>query len=273
MSPRELVGEVLTVSRNHKLLIQASAIGFRVLLTLIPLLLFAVGVLGALGLEEVWRSDLAPQARESLSPPAFKLLDDAITAVFEGQVAFWVTVGALIVIWEGSSVVRAATHVLNAIYAVAETRSDREQFLVSFATAAAVTVLLVAAVAFPRLATHVAPSGVLGAVVSALGWILAAVALLAAVGLLVRAAPDIERPVHWITFGAILVVFSWIVMSLLFWLYVTKIASYGSVFGHLATVFIALEYLYLSSTVLIGGLVVDSLAEGRRGASPAGSDK
>ena len=271
MTLRELLGESVAVFRRHRLVIQASAIAFRVLMTLIPLLLFAVALLGLLDLEEVWRDDLAPEVRGSLSHPAFTILDDAVTQVLQGHVAFWITVGALIVLWEGSSVVRAAVRVLNAIYDVRESRSDPKRFGVSLGTAAGVIALLLAAVALPRLGALVDSGGALGAVASALGWILAVVALLAAVGLLVSAAPDIERPIHWVTFGALLVVVGWIMTSLLFWLYVTKVASYGDVFGHLATLFIALEYVYLSCTVLIAGLVVDSLVEGRRGSGATGS--
>ena len=271
MTLRELLGESLAVFRRHRLLIQSSAIAFRVLLTLIPLLLFAVALLGLLDLEEVWRNDVAPEVRGSLSHPAFTILDDAVTQVYQGHVAFWITVGALILLWEGSSVVRAAVRVLNAIYDVKESRSDPKRFGVSLATAAGVIALLLAAVALPQLAALVDPGGALGAVASALGWLLAMVALLVAVGLLVSAAPDIERPIYRVTFGALLVVVAWIVTSLLFWVYATKVASYADVFGHLATLFIALEYVYLSSTVLIAGLVVDSLVEGRRESRPAGS--
>lgn len=247
-------------------MIQASAIAFRVLLTLVPLALFGVALLGLFGLEDIWRDELAPQARDSLSPPAYKLLDDSITAVFEDKVLFWVTAGALIVVWEGSSVVRALVRVLNTIYDVEEDRSDPKRFALSALISAAVLALLLLAVALPRMAAGLVDGGAADIALTVLGWALAIAALLGAVGLIVRAAPDIERPLRWVSFGAILVVVAWIVMTLLFGFYVTELADYGSTFGHLATVFIGLEYLFLSATVLIGGLVVDSLVEGDDGA-------
>ena len=82
------------------------------------------------------------------------------------------------------------------------------------------------------------------------------------VGLLVRAGPDKERPLVWVTYGAALVVFSWIVISVLFGLYLAEIANYQSIFGNLATVFVVIEYVYISSIVFITGILVDSLTRG-----------
>ena len=94
--------------------------------------------------------------------------------------------------------------------------------------------------------------------------------LLLAVGLLVRAGPDVERPIRWVSFGAVLVVSSWAVMTLAFGFYLTEIADYGSVFGNLATFFVLIEYLFLSSTVFVGGLLADWLVQSRSSGRRAG---
>jgi membrane protein len=263
LGPRQAAEGLVRTFREHRLLIQASALAFRVLLALIPLLLFGIGLLGLLQLEELWRQDLAPEIRPSLSQPVFRVIDDAVTEVLEQRTIFWVTAGLVIAIWEASGVVRAAARVLNAIYGVEEKRSDARRVLVSFAIAAAGTLLILFAIAAarsgPLLDDWLGEGAVLHFVGSLLGWLLAVAALLAAVGILVRAAPDVERPLHWVTFGALVVVAGWIGMSLLFGFYLTEIASYESVFGQLATVFILLEYLFLSASVFVAGLVLDSL--------------
>ena len=86
-----------------------------------------------------------------------------------------------------------------------------------------------------------------------------------AVGLLIRTGPDVEQPIRWVSFGAVVVVLAWAVMTLLFGFYLADVADYGSVFGNLATVFILIEYLFLSSTVFVGGLLVDHLTQRRSG--------
>ena len=41
--------------------------------------LFVTGLLGFFGLSEVWRSDIAPDLRDSVSNAAFTVIDDAVT--------------------------------------------------------------------------------------------------------------------------------------------------------------------------------------------------
>ena len=51
---------------------------------------------------------------------------------------------------------------------------------------------------------------------------------------------------------------AWVGTSLVFGLYVTEIADYGSIFGSLATVFVLLTYLYLSAASFLIGAEVDA---------------
>jgi len=249
------------------LVLQASAIAFRALLALIPCTLFVIGLLGFLGLDEVWTSDIVPDLRDSVSAPAFKLIDDAVTRVLTHQQVFWVTGGALIATWQLSSIVRGVGKVLNRMYdEQADSRPLAGRLATSYLAAAAVGLLFLAAVGVVRLGPLVLDDvlweGWTGELVGfVVRWGLAALMLLAAIGLIVRAGPEKKRPIHWITFGALLVVGGWAGMSLAFGLYLTQIADYGSIFGNLATIFILLEFLYLSAVVFLGGLVLDRLAQ------------
>ena len=70
---------------------------------------------------------------------------------------------------------------------------------------------------------------------------------------------------------AVVVVLAWAVMTLLFGFYLADVADYGSVFGNLATVFILIEYLFLSWTVFVeDDVVLDGsvVAAGKRSAMP-----
>jgi membrane protein len=264
---RDAVRRVRAAFVEHDLVLKASAIAFRVFLALIPCILFVVGLLGFLDLEEVWRDDIAPDLRDGVSTPAFKLIDDAVTHVLTHQQLFWVTAGALLATWQLSSVVRGVGKILNRVYGDdADSRPFSERISVSYAVAAAVGLLVLAAVAVVRLGAvgldHVLGAGPVAELVSfVVRWSLAVVLLLGAIGLTVRAGPERRRPFHWVTFGALLVVAGWLAMSGLFGLYLTQIADYGSIFGNLATTFILLEYLHLSAIVLIGGLVLDRIVQ------------
>jgi hypothetical protein len=67
LRPRRTVETLVRGYVENDLLTYASAISFRVVFALIPLGLFALGVLGFLQLDEVWRRDIAHSDRSHLS--------------------------------------------------------------------------------------------------------------------------------------------------------------------------------------------------------------
>jgi membrane protein len=265
---RDRAREVIRAFEEHDLLVAATALAFRVLLAAIPVLLFLVGLLGLLHLGSLWTDHVAQDLRSSVSQPAFKLINRAVGYVLHSQQLFWVTAGAAIATWEMSGVVRGVANVLNRLYGVEDDRPRLERLANSLWVAAAVAALFICALAAARLLPS-AVQGVVGsgpaadAVGAIVGVLLAALLLLVAISLMVRVGPDQERPLGWVTFGAVLVVSGWILMSALFALYLSEIASYATVFGTMATAFIALEYLFLLAAVFLGGLTIDALAEGR----------
>jgi membrane protein len=260
---RDLVGGVAEGFREHELLLYASAISFRVLLALPPILLFSFGLLGFLSLEEAWREDIAPDVRGAVSADVFKVVDDTVNTVLGEKQLFWATGGALIALWEVSGAVRITVRALNRIYEVDEQRDLREQFVLSFGLAAVLTVLVLSAIVvvkfgpflFEDLIGNGAGAEALSVIVR---WSIAIALLFAAMALVIRAGPSRERPLVWVSFGAALAVASWILISLLFGVYLSEVADYGSVFGNLATVFILIEYVYLSALFLVTGLLIDA---------------
>jgi len=101
-------------------------------------------------------------------------------------------------------------------------------------------------------------------------WTLTVALLLLAVGLLVRHAPATAQPLPWVSLGAAIVIVSWVIVSLVFYLYLTRIASYQSVFGSLAAVIIAMGYLYISTTVFLFGAQLDAIIRARATGAPSG---
>lgn len=100
--------------------------------------------------------------------------------------------------------------------------------------------------------------GLLAALEFLLRWLVAAGLLTLAVGLLVHYAPGVRRPLPWVSFGTGLVIAGWIGMSIGFGLYLTEIADYDSIFGHLATVIVLMAYLYAAAVVFVAGAQIDA---------------
>ena len=104
-------------------------------------------------------------------------------------------------------------------------------------------------------------------------WALVVALLLLVVGLLVRHAPATPQRLPWVSRGATLVIISWMLVSLVFYLYLTELASYESVFGSLAAIIVAMAYLYVSTTVFLFGAQLDAIIRAQAtgtlsGASP-----
>jgi len=246
--------------RENDLLTYASAISFQVLFALIPLLLFALGLLGFLSLQSVWSGQLAPDVEPQMSHAAYVVVDETVRRVLTGKQAFWVTVGAAIAVWEISGAVRAVMQVFNKIYDCDETRPFWRRIRISLALAAAAAALLLVAAAAALFAPALlGGTGVVHLLAVVAGWLVALALLVLLVGLLVHYAPNASRSLNWVSFGALLVVFAWSLMTIGFSIYATQIADYGSIFGSLAAVIVLMTYLYASAIVFLTGVQLDAL--------------
>lgn len=263
LSLREVFVLLRDAFDRNDLLTYASAISFQLFFALIPLALFGLGLLGGSGLTAVWASDIAPQLREAVSPAAYVLIDDTVRQVLSTRQVFWATVGGLLAVWEMSGALRAVMGALSRVYGVDDDRSFIRRMVVSCVLAAAVIVMLLLAAATMQLLPRVVGDGTVGTLVDVLRWPATLALLWVTVTLVVHVAPDSDRPATHVTFGSTLVIVAWLASSAVFGWYLTNIAQYGSVFGALATVVIALTYLYIATIAFLVGVQLDALVQQR----------
>jgi membrane protein len=251
---------------ENDLLTYASAISFQILSAIVPFLLFAFGVLGYLGLEDVWRNELAPDIKSAVSGPAFQVIDDAVEKALGSKNAFWVTAGFLIALWQVSGAVRAVMGVLNRIHEEPTERSWGRRMFVSFALALVIGGCCLAAIATVVLTPLLyGDVGTVGDVLTfVLRWAIAAGFLAIAIAVPLHFAPERNQPLEWVTSGSLLVLGGWVLMSIGFGVYLREIADYGSIFGGLATVVVLIAYLYAAAVVFLGGVQIDSLVRNGR---------
>ncbi len=251
---------------ENDLLTSASAISFQILSSIVPFLMFAFGMLGFLELEDVWRDELARDIQPAVSEAAFRVIDDAVEKALDSKQVFWVTAGVLIALWEVSGAVRAVMGVVNRIYGQETKRSWRRRMLISTALALAIGACWLAAIAVvvlsPLLYGDVGP--IVWALMFVVRWGVAGALLLLAVAVLLHFAPERRSPLHWVTFGSVLIMAGWVLMSIAFGFYLRDIADYNSIFGGLATVVVLIGYLYASTVVFLGGVQVDALVRNGR---------
>ena len=264
MSLREAVREVTAGLRRHELLVYASAISFQVLFAIIPLVLFGLGVLGGIGLDDQWTKEWAPTVRGSMSPAAFQVVDDTVRRALGEQQLFWVTAGAALAVWRISAGMRTLMSAFDRLHDCHSERSPRERLLVSVLLGAAVAALLLASAGCVVLGDEALRAiGLRSGWILWLRWPLAVALLFAVVTLLVANAPSDHQPARWVTFGSIVVVGAWAGTSIVLGIYMSSIADYGSIFGALATVVVVLAYLYISSAAVLTGAQLDALVRER----------
>jgi membrane protein len=243
----------------------ASAMAFQVVLAIVPFVLVVLALMGFLDLESVWRSDVAPDVRAAVSDVAFRFIDQSVNRVLTREQGWWLTVGLALTLWELSAVTRVTMTALDRIYGFHRRRNIIELLPRSIGLGVVMGVCVVAAIAIVRLSPLLTGQlDTLAAVLSFLvRWALASAILAIGVGLLVRYGTEVRQPIPWVSFGTGLVLLAWALTSIVFGVYVTYIASYETVFGHLATFFVLLVYVWLLANAFLVGVQLDATVRER----------
>ena len=265
-------GEFVDEYRENDLLTYASATSFQIVSALIPFALFVLGLLGFLGLDQVWRRDIAPELRSDVSSAVFTVANQTALKVLGSKQLFWTTLGGALTVWEVSGAVRAVMGALNRVYGAERERPFWSRLRISLALAVGVGGCLLLALVVARFGPVALQEQqfpwALQAVAFVLRWGLAAVLFGVAVGLLVRYATTTPQPMPWVSFGSALVISAWILMSLGFGVYLSEVASYDSIFANLASVFVLITYIYLSTMIFYAGVQLDAIVRRRVGGAP-----
>jgi len=259
------VKEVAEAFRDHDLFTFSSALAFRVLVSLVPLTLLGLALLGVFGLEDVWTNSLGPTIKARVTLPVYRGIDFSVKKIFHEETLGLIAFAALLALWNIARGMRIVMKALNVIHDHKETRGTKRLVVTDVALALAVGLCLIGAflavVAVPRLA-----DGFLGVVLYVTGWAAAALLLGVAIGLVVHFAPA-ERPeVSWASAGSLLVVVSWVVASLAFGWWAGSVANYKSAIGSLLVFLLLTTYVLTSTTIFLVGAQIDELARkgGRR---------
>ncbi len=253
---RDVARETVHGVAEHDLLTFGSAIAFQVATAIPPLLMLSLALAGALGFGDVWRDTVAPEFERAVSHDVFVVVNKAATAALSNQAAFWLTFGVALTLWEMSGAVRALMTALSRIYGDDDERSRTLRYGISFALSLALVALPLTALAVLQV------GGTLGVAGAILRWPIAAGLLAWLVWLVQRHAPDHPREGRFVTLGTVICVLAWLGTSVVFAVYVTDVAAYGSIFSSLAVAFVALLYLYVSACAILIGAEVDAVMSG-----------
>lgn len=262
---RELWRAVLDGFKQHDLLTYLSAISFQIITAVVPFLMFVLALAGLLHLNSVWQNHVAPELRTHVSPAVFSVISSAVKKAFASRALLWATFGGGLALWQVSGAVRAVMGAFGRIYGASIERPFIRRYLISFsfalsiATGACFVLAALCLVLAPFFAVH-HPSAAWDVFAFLARWALAIGFLSLAVGVLVHVAPATHQPLPWVSLGTTIVTVWWVIVSVGFYFYLTRLASYGSVFGSFASVIVVIAYLYISTTAfLLFGAQLDAI--------------
>jgi len=256
---RRILRELLRCAREHRLPVYSAALAFQTLTALVPITLLGLAILGAAGLEDVWRDTLAQSVERKVTRPVFEGIDYSVERIFREGGAGLIALAFALVLWYVSFAVRLLMDALNTIHDVREARSRLRQVVTAIGLALATACLLVAAVLVVTAGPRLADAGALDWTFTILRWPAAALLLAAVVALLFRYAPA-ERPeFRWASAGSALVIVVWLVASLAFRWWVSAVANFETAVGSLTVFLILTAYVFVSSAIFLVGAQLDEL--------------
>jgi membrane protein len=249
--------ELVRSHHEHRLATHATAVAFRVLVSLVPLALLGVGLLGALHLRSVWDDSVSPALHAHLAASVAGAFDDTAHRIFARSGAGLLALAVALVVWNTLLAIRAIEHALDEIHASSRRRPLLRGVGVGLVLAVALDLCLVGALLAVVLPPRAVAHGAAHTAVDALRWPVAVALLWLAVGLLVRYAPAEHPQPRWASAGSALVVVGWLVASVVFGFWSSSVANYRSAAGTLTAFLVLTAYVLVLAFVLVVGAQLD----------------
>jgi membrane protein len=261
--------------RRDEITDNAAALTYYSLLSLFPALLFCAALLGVFG-QQGLIDDAASYLRDAGAPGDTV---DAVTGALESAQQQRGTAVAALLIGLGlslngaSGAFAAAGRALNKIFRVQEGRGFVKQKTFQLLWTLLVMVLAIITFVLIFLGGDLA-SDLFGKIglgeTAATIWLYARWPAALAVAMLIYAvvyyaAPNVEiRHFRWISPGAVVGVLLWIVVSALFFVYVSNFSSYSATYGAFAGAVILLVWLWVTNIALLFGAELNAVVDLRR---------
>lgn len=245
----------------------AASLSFRALLSIVPAVVSLVAIVSLLGSSEEAVTNMIEEVRTVTPDDAWATVGpllDRILAVPSAGIGLGV--GLVIMLWTASGYVRTFSRAMNAIYGVEEGRGilkwNIQMYLLT------IFLLLLAAIGVIAFSLSTPVAEWLGGLVGlanttlqlweVLRWVVIVVVTVLFVALLYRATPNI-RPhgMRWFSAGATVAILGVGALSTVFFFYVANFGNYDATYGTLASVIIAMLWVYLVNIMLLIGAVLD----------------
>lgn len=238
----------------------AAQLAYYFALALFPALLFIVALASYLPFDVM---NGVVNSMASFAPPeVLSIIRGQLESIASGEPTGLLTIGVLGALWSSSGAMTSIVSALNTAYDIPETRPWWKVRLIAIGLTIALVVFILLSfsivIAGPNAGQWIAGwfglSSAFDAVWTVVRWPLTFALATSGIALVFYFAPNADQDWVWITPGSILTTILWVLFSLLFRVYVTKVGDYTATYGALAGAAILLLWLYFSGlALLIGG--------------------
>lgn len=253
-----MIRRLLDNVREHDLVTFAFAIAFQALVALVALVLLACAVLGEIGRTDVWTKDVGPRIAHKVLPDVYAGMNQVVEKIFTTSSVGLIALATIIAVVQLAGAVRTCTRAIARIYGQHENRVWWHRYAVSLGIAAALTGAILGAILLAT-AARTAVHGGWSIPFTIARWLIAALLIAIAFGLLVRFGPPRPRPTRWASAGSALVVVGWIVQTLIYAEYLS-LTNYRSAGLSLLAVYFLTSYLLVAAAILLVGIELDEMA-------------
>jgi membrane protein len=246
----------------------AAGVAFYAMLAIFPAIIAVVTVYGMVADPDQVKTQVGELAK-SLPAGADQLLTAQLTNVVNAgrqALSIGLVLSLLALLWSVSSGIQGLIKSLNVIYDEQETRGFvklRGLSLLLTLGAIVVTVVALALITVFPSAIDRLGLGQAGQVAASVArWVVLAVLVLVALGLVYRLGPDRANPRwRWVSPGAVVALVLWLLGSVGFSYYVDNFGKYNQTYGALAAVIILLLWLFLSAFAVLLGAELNAETE------------
>ncbi len=240
-----------------------------------PRRLALISLLGVVGQGQEALNTALDSVRPLVSPDVMKIIEPQLENITSSQGAgLGLVIGIVGALWSASGYTGAFGRAMNKIYEIQEGRPFWKLRPVMLAltliaivlAAAALIILVVSGPVLTSIADAVGLGSTAELVWKIAKWPVLALVVIVIVALLYYTTPNVKQPkFRWLSVGAVVAIFIWVVASIAFAFYAANFSSYNKTYGALAGIIVALLWLWITNLALLFGAELDAeLERGRQ---------
>ena len=265
---KQIVKRAWAESKTDHISLVAGGVAYAWFLALFPALIAAVSIYGLVAdPAQVERqvTDLASGLPES----AEELLTDQLRGIASGSggaLTFGLLISVLLALWSASGGVAGLMEAINIAYDEQDNRSFvKKRGLALLLTLGAIVFFAIAiglVAVLPVLLEQLGLGPVATALVQVGRWVGVVLAVIAALAVLYRVAPDRDAPrLRWVSVGSVVATLVWVIASIGFSLYVDNFGSYSRTYGSLAGVAVLMLWFFVTAFIILLGAEINAESE------------